>query len=142
MHSLSDHLNPAYIYKIFFKILRAYYVLSALIALGLNFGSFDFFGLFLTGVALLVLGLQFYASFHAELLIEVKDHKGFLLGLLLGLLALPGYSFPVGLLGLYALLNKQFRQTHLPEALPEWLYNVLIKMDELLERRNFHADGK
>lgn len=151
MYSCSSKFKPENLYKIFFIILRAYYVLCALIALVVSLGGFDFFDLILTGLGVLVLSFQFYASLHSEKLIELKDYNGFLLGLLLSLFVLPGFSLPLGLFGLYVFLNQDFRRNHLPSALPEWLYNLLIKLDDLVQKvpgtfwtfgKNFQSDRK
>lgn len=47
---------------------------------------------------------------------KMRAFPAVLVGLVLALLMIPSIAFPVGLLGLYSLLNKQFQQSYLVHA--------------------------
>lgn len=128
---MKDLFAKAELFRLFFILIRGYYFLSALFSLYLGIRGFDVVGIFLTFVAISILGGQFYASFVAERLVSEKSIWGTFLGLLLALMALPGLAFPISILGFYALLNVKHRETYYPEELPVWFASCLKKLDEV-----------
>jgi hypothetical protein len=132
MEVLMKNINKSQLYKHYFLALKGYYCLMGLVSLYL--ADFSVVGVFLTAFALCVLALQFFGAMKAQEWLENKELIGFLLSFGLTVLALPGYSFPIGVFGLYALLNKEFRETQLPKELPQWLEDLFKKLDQKVPR--------
>lgn len=71
--------------------------------------------------AVVWLVVQFAMAVYAEKMIEDNNSMGMILGLSLAAFNTCSIFFPVGILGYYALLNKNFRDEKLLENRPLWL---------------------
>jgi hypothetical protein len=125
------HFSKLALYKVFFLLLRVYYVFSTIIVLKLAFETSDFFSGLLTSFGLLVIAIQFFVSLKAEKLIKEENHNGLLLGLILSFFTLSGFGMPIAILGFYALLNKQMRSLFSNERLPSWLKDAFLTLDNI-----------
>jgi hypothetical protein len=125
------HFSKLEIYKLFFLLLRTYYVFSILFVLKLAFETIDLLSGLLSSFGLLIIVIQFFASLKAERLIKEENYNGLLLGLVLSFFILSGFGMPIALLGFYALLNKEMRSLFSNERLPSWLKDAFLTLDNI-----------
>lgn len=124
--------------KVYFFLSRVSYVLAALMALSFLVTMFDLFLLFTSISGLVLLGLQFYGSLHAERALGKSKLFGLYLAFGLNTLLLFSLFFPVSLFGYYALLNSEMRKRFPHESNPEWL-NTCFKYLEDFEGKEVKA---
>lgn len=125
------HFSKLSLYKFFFLLLRAYYVISIVIILKLAFGNSDLLSGLISSFGLLIIAIQFFASLKAEKLIKEENHNGLLMGLILSFFTLSGFGMPIAILGFYALLNKEMRSLFSNERLPSWLKDAFLTLDNI-----------
>lgn len=114
-------------FKGYFLLLKISYLISTGLLLGL-------FSRELSGIPFLIFGLamlggEFAAAIFAERLIKEDNQLGLFIGLVLALMTTFSMFFPIGLFGLYSLLNKDFRNDYLLSDRPQWLISLYERLD-------------
>jgi hypothetical protein len=128
--------QPATLYKLFFLLFKLVLLVSAalLIKLTVDVSSTPYSGIGGIGMmisGLFFMGVQFMAAIYAERFIDEENSLGLVLGLLLSTMTVASLFFPVGLLGIYSLLNKEFREKKLLQDRPMWLASFYDQIEKL-----------
>ena len=124
-------LNKVEMYKTYFLAMKLLLAVSTLLIVKSQLNYFHWGSLLFSLLGLLVIAIQFIAIIKAEKLIIEKNFLGITIGLVVSILSLGGLTLPLGLWGLYSLLNRDFITHHAPRNSPSWfnenIHSKLLK---------------
>lgn len=107
------NFKKSQLFKLYFNLMKIVLIFSAVLIIRMQLDGLALFGLS-------VIGIQFYAVVKAQKFIEERKYLGISIGLILSLLCLGGMTLPLGLLGFYCFLNKEFLNAYKPKDAPSW----------------------
>ena len=119
-------LNKMNMFKTYFLVIKILMLISAAYFLRLQFLDFHWSSLIFSSATLLITMIQFIAIHKAERLIREKHYLGIIIGLVVSVLYLGSIMLPLGLWGLYSLLNREFMNEHAPTNAPSWFSENII----------------
>lgn len=132
------NLEKSKLFKIYFNLLKVVLIVSAVMLIKVQLEFFFHWGSFIMSlVGLSVIALQLFAIFKAEKLIEERKYLGTVIGLVLAVLCLAGLTLPLGILGIYSLINNEYLNTFGPDDAPAWFTEVINTLKALKVRRTF-----
>ena len=137
--------DPAQHYEVFLFGMMIFYVFSIIFALKFalevasmaqeaeTFSQLTFIGLTMGGFVISVCFIG--SAYFANKLIKENKTLGFIITIILAVMMVPSVMFPVGLFGLYSVLNRRFREKFFLENRPLWLDACFSQVEKLTAPR-------